>query len=169
MGLRPRSGFDWLRVSWGAPDEPRAEACSYCDAPLVDGGVPLVLWNADGWCAQFCDDCQRTWWGLESCDDDKDLEEPSLGPCCICQAETGARTIVMLPVKCVIPGHGWGCFVCGLPMDGASAVVCDVCAAGLESGTQELRFACSGFPGTDGRVPIETLTVPHEHDSTVEH
>ena len=193
--MRPRSGFDWLRVSWGAPEEPPAEACSYCDALLdVDAGVPLILWNADGWCAQFCDDCQRIWWGLEDAqtfdvvneidipsvripfitfasasDDPTGRIQPSLGSCCICQAETGARTIVMLPVKCVIPGHGWGCFVCGLPMDGASAVVCDVCAAGLGAGTQALRFACSGFPGTDGRVPIETLTVPHEHDPAVEH
>jgi len=170
--LRPLPGFDWMLVSWGGP---RAEACSYCEAPLADGGVPLILWNEDGWCARFCDDCQRKWWGLESCDDldpeDEELHDdpPTLGPCCICEAETGARTIVMLPVKGVIPGHGWGCVLCKLPMDGASAVVCDECAGDLESGTKQLRFACRGYPATDGRVPIETLTVPHEHDPGVEH
>jgi hypothetical protein len=42
------------------------ETCSYCDAPLPEDGVPLMLSRPDGWCAQFCDDCQRTWWGAES-------------------------------------------------------------------------------------------------------
>jgi hypothetical protein len=98
-----------------------------------------------------------------------DDDPPTLGPCCICEAETGARTIVMLPVKGVIPGHGWGCVVCRLPFDGASAVVCGDCAEGLASGTKPLRFACRGYPATEGRVPIDDLTEPHKHDESVEH
>jgi hypothetical protein len=62
----PRPGFNWMAVSWGGPDEPIAEACSYCDALLDDEDVPLILWNNQGWSARFCDDCQRRWWGMSS-------------------------------------------------------------------------------------------------------
>lgn len=53
----------------GGPDEPPAEDCSYCDAPLgneddPDYEIPLILWRAGGWCARFCIDCQRRWWGM---------------------------------------------------------------------------------------------------------
>lgn len=70
MTLRPRPGFNWQQVSWGAPDEPQTEICSYCEAPLGDSEepdyeIPLILWNADGWCAQFCKLCQEQWWGLQ--------------------------------------------------------------------------------------------------------
>jgi hypothetical protein len=65
MLLSPRPGFDWLRVTWGAPDQTRTEKCSYCDQALDhETSVPLILWNKEGWCAEFCDDCQARWWGL---------------------------------------------------------------------------------------------------------
>jgi hypothetical protein len=56
-----------MLVNWGAPDQQRTTVCSYCSAPFPedDADVPLILWNADGWCAAFCDTCQRKWWGLE--------------------------------------------------------------------------------------------------------
>jgi hypothetical protein len=62
--LSPRPGFNWTAVSWGGPDEPRTDKCSYCDAPLSEDEVPLILWNNDGWAAEFCEACQRKWWGL---------------------------------------------------------------------------------------------------------
>lgn len=93
-------------------------------------------------------------------------ETSSLGSCCICEAETGARTIVVLAVKNVIRGHGWGCVVCDLACDGASSVVCDGCADDLRARRRQLRFACRGYPTTDGRIPIELLTELHEHDMT---
>ena len=65
-GLGPRSGFDWARVSWGGPDEPPADTCSYCDAAIAEGDVPLVMWNADGWTARFCDGCMKEWWGFST-------------------------------------------------------------------------------------------------------
>ncbi len=72
--FRHADGFNWMAVSWGGPDEPRTGTCSYCDAELRDGGMPLVLWNAEGWCAEFCEACQRKWWGLqcESYDDGRE-------------------------------------------------------------------------------------------------
>jgi hypothetical protein len=62
--LKPRAGFNWTQVSWGGPDERRTDKCSYCDAPLTEDEVPLILWNNDGWAAEFCEACQRRWWGL---------------------------------------------------------------------------------------------------------
>lgn len=103
-------------------------------------------------------------WDSEPPDD-----PPSLGPCCICETETGARMIVMLPFKGLVPGHGWGCVVCNLPMDGASAVLCDGCLEDYAADRKTLRFACRGYPATEGRVPIEALTEPHAHDLSVEH
>lgn len=69
--LSPAPGFDWSRVRWGAPDAPRSEQCSYCDAPLgapeePDYEVPLIIWRADGSAAEFCMVCQEQWWGLWS-------------------------------------------------------------------------------------------------------
>jgi len=84
--------------------------------------------------------------------------ETDLGPCCVCEAPTGARNILMLRSKAPIAGHGWGCMVCDLSMDGAVAVVCDGCVG------QPLKFACRGYPQTDGRIPIAELTGTHDHD-----
>jgi hypothetical protein len=63
--LFPAEGFIWQAVSWGGPDERVSDICSYCDAPIADDDVPLILWNDVGWCARFCDACQRRWWGLQ--------------------------------------------------------------------------------------------------------
>ena len=67
--LAPRAGFRWTQVNWGGPDEPRTEYCSYCGDAIPEGSVPLILWNAEGWCAEFCDHCQAAWWGVETLDD----------------------------------------------------------------------------------------------------
>jgi hypothetical protein len=64
--LRPRPRFPWDAVSWGGPDEPPADDCSLCDAPIAEDDVPLIIWTEDAWCARFCDACQRRWWGLAS-------------------------------------------------------------------------------------------------------
>ncbi len=58
-----------MMVNWGGPDETRTQHCSYCgDAFPTEYEdpefVPLILWNGDGWAAEFCDHCQATWFGL---------------------------------------------------------------------------------------------------------
>jgi hypothetical protein len=98
-----------------------------------------------------------------------DDDPPALGPCCICLGERGVRNVICLHFKAVVPGRGWGCVVCDLPADGAVAVVCNDCIDDWQAGAASLRYACRGYPATDGRVPIEALTVPHEHDLTVPH
>lgn len=89
-----------------------------------------------------------------------------LGTCCGCGARKRVRGLVCLPKKSPIPGHGWGCLVCDLPADGAMAVLCDRCFDRAEEEGLEavLRFACRGYPATDGRVPIGELQGIHEHD-----
>lgn len=69
--LRPRPGFNPMMIAWGGPDEPRTDRCSYCGDPLPTeeqdpGFVPLILCNSDGWAAEFCDDCQATWFGIKT-------------------------------------------------------------------------------------------------------
>ena len=84
----------------------------------------------------------------------------SLGPCCACGSEEGVRHLLLLDQRSPIAGRGWGCFSCALPMDGAVAVVCELCSAR----NAPLRWACRGYPGTDGRVPVGELAGRHEHD-----
>jgi hypothetical protein len=68
--LAPAPGFDWHKVKWGAPNARRTTRCSYCGTPFPDEEdddfVPLIMWNSAGWCAEFCEDCQRQWWGLST-------------------------------------------------------------------------------------------------------
>ena len=85
---------------------------------------------------------------------------PQLGPCCNCGRVDGVRNIVMLSRRGPTPGRGWGCVVCGLPLDGAIAVMCDDCV-----GVGEPKFVCSGYPVTPGRVPFNELSPERfDHD-----
>lgn len=69
--IKPKPGFDWTRVTWGGPYDRVTETCSYCgktfpddDADEENDYIPLRLWNDEGYACAFCDDCQRTWWGI---------------------------------------------------------------------------------------------------------
>lgn len=85
----------------------------------------------------------------------------NLGTCCACgKSGQDVHNVVMLNRKGPTPGKGWGCLVCGLPADGAVAVLCDDC---LEAG-EEIRFVCVGYAAEDGRMPIAELPFePFEH------
>jgi hypothetical protein len=86
-----------------------------------------------------------------------------LGPCCACrQPGPTVRNIMMLAFRAPVPGKGWGCFQCGLPQDGAVAVVCDAC---MESDAPILDV-CHGYASSSGRVARETCNEPFEHDMT---
>lgn len=99
-------------------------------------------------------------------------EAPNLGSCCICERSgPTVRNMVMLPKRAPIAGRGWGCMECHLPLDGVVAVVCDSCLGPLNTYGQpievesRLRFACRGYPGSDGRIPIGDLDpAPFDHD-----
>lgn len=72
MNLEPKRGFDWGKVTWGRPDSPVSALCSYCSASISEDDMPLRVWKEDGHAAQFCDDCQRRWFGLETFDEESD-------------------------------------------------------------------------------------------------
>lgn len=92
-----------------------------------------------------------------------------LGPCCICGGSNNARNIFMLPKRSPYR-HGWGCFQCGLPAEGASAVVCNRCMDRFrDKVADKLRYFCR--PDGDGsyskgRAPIAELAAApaFEHD-----
>ena len=61
---------------------------------------------------------------------DQESDENDLGTCCICgKSGKTVRNIIVLDRETAPEnyGKGWGCLVCGLPMNGASAVLCDDC------------------------------------------
>lgn len=129
----------------------RMEVCPYCGdvkrvtCPECGADIP-----ADGCC-----------WYCENMPDEIEGDEKiNLGTCCACGGSENVRNIICLDRKSPTLGKGWGCFICGLPGDGAGAVLCDDC---LEQGAA-IRFVCIGYPASDGRMPIEQLPEePFEH------
>lgn len=84
-------------------------------------------------------------------------DELNLGTCCACGTEP-ATGLMMLNKRSPY-GCGWGCCQCGLPMEGAIAVLCDACG---ESG--ELKWFCKGEVATGDRAPFAELVEPFEHN-----
>ena len=86
--------------------------------------------------------------------------ELDLGPCCSCFGVIDVRNILCLEKRAPVPGTGWGCVVCNLPLDGALAVVCDAC---LEA-ESPIVCAVHGLPVEKGRCALSALTEPFAHD-----
>jgi len=90
-----------------------------------------------------------------------DDDRIDLGACCACrQSGPTVRNVVCLPLRSPTPGFGWGCVVCGLPSDGAVAVVCDAC---LETNAPILDV-CSGYPKENMRTARASLHEAFDHD-----
>jgi len=164
-------GLRWFDDSPSAGDA--ACTCSHCGRIIADE-VPIRLWNASGQEARLHQRCfaARTHSPpdveavpLTEEDDLLDLlqeEAPpiTVGRCCACRrVDVECRNLVMLHVQAPVPGTGWGCVVCGLPNDGALALVCDGC---LERNAPILD-AIEGYASKGGRIARDTLTVPFEH------
>ena len=80
--------------------------------------------------------------------------EIDLGTCCACgEKRPFVRNIAFLPFAAPVPGTGWGCFQCGLPTDGALAIICDACVE-LEA---KIRFVVVGLAAEGQRMPIDEL------------
>jgi len=84
------------------------------------------------------------------------IETTDLGSCCGCGTHEGVNNTVMLPYRAPVPGKGWGCFVCGLPLDGAIAVLCDECLT-----KNQIIFVCVGYPSDD----VRAYAVHHQEDT----
>src|SRR5215831_10114492 len=91
----------------------------------------------------------------------------ALGPCCGCGTLVGVNAIVMIKRRCAVPGHGWGCFECGLPRDGACLVLCNACEDRFNQDPDCITVACRGYPADEGRIPIAELPEGEfDHDMT---
>jgi hypothetical protein len=118
-------------------------------------------------------------------DDDEPDDEPyqddeppiDLGPCCACGRISGehmrsegnylvvetveVRNIGMLSFRAPVAGKGWGCFQCGLPLDGAMVVVCDQCA----ENNAPYKWLIYGQPSDKKRIDFAGFEqVPFDHD-----
>ncbi|WP_218080918.1 hypothetical protein [Anthocerotibacter panamensis] len=91
----------------------------------------------------------------------EDKSIPDCGPCCSC-GKTGptVRNFLALPEKAPIPGTGWGCTVCGLPQDGALAILCDQC---LTTDPPKVKSLIYGYPAHQQRYIGPSLG-PFDHD-----
>lgn len=91
----------------------------------------------------------------------------NLGPCCCCGAQGFAPVnVILLNKLSPILGRGWGCLQCGVPSNGASAVVCDSCMREHDGQPVDtwLKWACRGYPAIDGRIPFPELEGEFDHD-----
>jgi hypothetical protein len=64
------------------------------------------------------------------------------------------QNVIFLNRLSPTPGAGWQCFECGLPANGAVAVLCDPCP---DAGA-EIRFVCTADPAEGGRTPLAELS-----------
>lgn len=64
--LKAKPGFDWNLVKWGGPKHYRRRNCSYCGKLFSeqDDADSLMLWKDNGAAAEFCEQCQRDWFGI---------------------------------------------------------------------------------------------------------
>ncbi|MBE9050663.1 hypothetical protein IQ243_09595 [Nostocales cyanobacterium LEGE 11386] len=131
------------------------EQCPRCNSSRTQYDEYFGFWE--------CADCGHVW-GEDEDDPDYDEEILDLGMCCGCgcTGET-VRNIITLEKKAPVPGTGWGCLVCGLPSDGAVAVVCDDCLALLQQHQDILTHAVHGYPTEKGRCDIASLTGEFKH------
>lgn len=100
-----------------------------------------------------------------------DDDSRDYGTCCICERPLAAPiNLVMLPFKGLADQScGWGCVVCHLPCEGATAFVCDPCVVAYGDDPRTALDARIKFivcdPDSTGRAPIDQINIfePHEH------
>lgn len=96
---------------------------------------------------------------------DPNDDELDLGICCAC-GNTEARNILTLALRAPVSGTGWGCVICGIPPDGALAIVCNRCLEYIahSSRPDAIRYVICGYPASRQRMPISELTQEFHHD-----
>jgi hypothetical protein len=103
----------------------------------------------------------------ESCEQVKVEDFEDYGTCCVCGCDSSperpVQNIICLDFKQPIPGDGWGCAVCNLPLEGAVAVICDRC---LEEQNFDFKFIVSGLVSEKKRIPYPENKIPFKHDES---
>lgn len=81
--------------------------------------------------------------------------------CCACGEVKVLRNILTIERRAPEIGTGWGCVQCGLPQDGAVAIVCDDC---LNADTP-VFLVCLGHAMGQERIPLRDLSPkPFSHN-----
>ncbi|WP_445630416.1 hypothetical protein [Nostoc sp. DSM 114167] len=128
----------------------------------INCGSPNVRYDSE-FGFYRCESCS-TLWGNDEDDPDYDEEPLDLGACCGCGTTNSlVRNILTLHKKALVPGTGWECFICGIPANGAIAVICDDCLAQLEEGKEVLKQAVYGDVLGKQRCDIAQLTEDFDH------
>lgn len=95
-------------------------------------------------------------------------DEINLGTCCNCGGRWNVRNVFCLHQRTPEPGVGaWGCVVCGLPAEGAIAVLCDACAEQVLKHGARIEQAVLGEAAECRRIPVENLPpgkFDHDHE-----
>jgi hypothetical protein len=91
---------------------------------------------------------------------DDGLPDYDYGSCCACGKYNNPRNIITLSVKAPVPGSGWGCMQCMMPMDGAVAIICDEC----KESQAEIQWVVYDKIWLNERVLLSTCTEPFEHN-----
>ncbi|RCJ34623.1 hypothetical protein A6769_22095 [Nostoc punctiforme NIES-2108] len=132
------------------------KTCPRCDCTRLEYEENYGYWE--------CLDCGHVW-ALDADDPDYDEEPLDLGACCGCGTTNNSlvRNILTLHKKALVAGTGWECFICGIPANGAIAVVCDDCLAQLEEGKEVLKQAVYGDVLDKQRCDIAQLTEDFDH------
>jgi hypothetical protein len=163
------------------------------DKPFDASGIP----RANSWDLRFCGNCPNGHLIFFDCEDrpiahahihsragarrgaadrghrpefQGDRTVTELGTCCGCETREDVINIIMLNRRAPVPGKGWGCVTCGLPSDGAVAVLCNACAERYQHDETALRFVCLGYASSGKRFPIDQLPLGRfDHDMSVLH
>lgn len=88
------------------------------------------------------------------------MKPGELGRCCACNGKRNVRNIILLSYKAPKEAVSkWGCFQCGLPFEGAAAVICDDC---LDSNAEIKYIMKEG----KSRLPVSACEPkqPFDHD-----
>lgn len=84
-------------------------------------------------------------------------DRPNLGSCCEC-GNNPASVMLMLHRHAPIAGTGWGCVQCGLPHNGAIAVLCNDCLSAVKEAGRDPHLVCVGFASANERTLFANLS-----------
>ena len=87
------------------------------------------------------------------------------GTCCICEQEIEDPVLLSLSFKIHVESETkWGCYQCGLPNEGAVAVICDDCFDEDDVDFEDkIKYLMNGGRGRIPVPPVEDR-IPHECD-----